>query len=286
MSSKLKSNNYGKSNVRILKVKRDNSIHNIVEMKINVQFKGDFDNVHLNGDNSNVLPTDTIKNTLYILAKENDINSVEEFIIYAAQYFYNNNEQISEVKINAEEKIWKRINVSSDDEINSAFHDHSFICPGLEVRTCKVKVGNDKFSIRSGLKDLLVLKTTCSGFEGYIKDKYTTLPETDDRVFSTSIKAEWKFKNSENDYIKIFNEVRRIIINTFADHDSLSVQHTLYECGKKVVEQCPAIKQIFLSMPNKHYLKFDLDRFGIENNNEIFIPTDEPFGLIEGVIKN
>ena len=106
---------------------------------------------------------------------------------------------------------------------------------------------------------------------------------------SFTVRVMWitgKFKNSENDYIKIFNEVRRIIINTFADHDSLSVQHTLYECGKKVVEQCPAIKQIFLSMPNKHYLKFGLDRFGIENNNEIFIPTDEPFGLIEGVIKN
>ncbi|MFZ1320094.1 MAG: urate oxidase [Ignavibacteria bacterium] len=286
MSAKLKSNNYGKSNVRILKVKRENKIHNIVEMKINVQLKGDFDDVHLNGDNSKVLPTDTIKNTLYILAKENPVNSIEEFCMFTGKYFLNNNEQISEVKINAEEKIWKRINISSDKEANPEFHDHSFICPGLEVKTCKVKLNKDKVSIRSGLKDLLVLKTTNSGFEGYIKDKYTTLPETNDRVFSTSIKAEWKYNSTGIDYEKVSNEVRRIILITFADHNSLSVQHTLYECGKKVTEKCPEVKEIFLSMPNKHYLKFDLERFGIENNNEIFIPTDEPFGLIEGVIVN
>lgn len=286
MSAKLKSNNYGKSNVRILKVKREKSIHNIVEMNINVQLKGDFDNVHLIGDNSKVLPTDTIKNTLYVLAKENPVNSVEEFITYAGKYFFNNNEQVSEVTINAEEKIWKRINTSANSKEKPVLHDHSFINPGREIRTCKIKITKDTVKIRSGLKDLIVLKTTCSGFEGYIKDKFTTLLETRERIFSTSIKAEWKYNTDDVDFVKVCNKVRNLILSTFAAHNSLSVQQTLFECGKVVTEQISEIKEISVSMPNKHYLKFDLEQFGIDNNNEIYIPTDEPFGLIEGVIKN
>ncbi len=289
MKSILKKNNYGKSAVRVLKVKRAGVIHDITEVSINVQLKGDFDAVHLKGDNSKVLPTDTIKNTVYVLAKENPVNSIEEFCLYLGNYFLDNNAQISEVSVKADEKIWKRINIhdSSDKDIHQHHpHNHSFISPGNEIRNCSVKINRDEYKIKSGLNNLVVLKTTNSGFEGFIKDKYTTLLETKDRIFSTSIKAEWKYFNNDVEYKQMHDKVRDLLLNTFAEHNSLSVQQTLYECGKKVTEHCPEIKEIFISMPNKHYLKFDLDRFDLSNDNEIFIPTDEPFGLIEGIIKN
>jgi len=289
MKSVLKKNNYGKSAVRVLKVKRTGLIHDITELSIDIQLKGDFDDVHLKGDNNKVLPTDTIKNTVYVLAKENPVNSIEEFCLYLGNYFLDNNIQISEVRVKAVEKIWKRINIhdSSDNDIHQHHpHNHSFISPGNETRNCSLKISKDDHKIKSGLNNLLVLKTTNSGFEGFIKDKYTTLLETKDRIFSTSIKAEWKYFKYDIDFRSIHDTVRNLILNTFAEHSSLSVQQTLYECGKKVTGHCPEIKEIFISMPNKHYLKFDLDRFDLDNFNEIFIPTDEPFGLIEGVVKN
>ncbi|MBS1516964.1 MAG: urate oxidase [Bacteroidetes bacterium] len=285
MSSELKSNNYGKSGVRVLKVKRKGKIHEVIEMTVGVQFRGDFDDVHTKGDNSKVLPTDTIKNTVYVIAKKDPLNSPEEFCIHLGNYFNENNEQVFEVVINAELKKWKRIRVSEDAKAESVPHDHSFVSGGSEVRTCRVTLNSDIIEIRSGLKDLVVLKTTDSGFEGYIKDNFTTLPETDDRIFSTSIKADWKFTDLNPDFNKNFDTVRDILLNTFAGHLSPSVQSTLYECGRNVIEKCPDIQEITLSMPNKHYLKFNLEQFGLENKNEIFIPTDEPFGLIEGTVK-
>lgn len=285
MTISLKSNNYGKSKVRVLKVKKRDNVHEIIEFSIDVQFKGDFDDVHFKGDNNKVLPTDTIKNTIYVLAKENDLNSIEEFCIYVGEYFLKNNSQISKVKINCEEKIWKRIKFD-DNNNQKKQHNHSFISCGNEVRTCSLKITENKRKLLSGIKDLLVLKTTESAFEGYIKDKFTTLQETNDRIFSTSIKAEWKYNEVNTDYNQIYNKVRQLLLKTFSEHKSLSVQQTLFECGKNITENIREIKEISLSMPNKHYLKFNLEQFGIENSNEIFIPTDEPFGLIEGVIRN
>lgn len=282
MSAIIASNNYGKSRVRILKVKRNNPVHEIVEMNVAIQLEGDFETVHTKGDNSKVLPTDTMKNTVYALAKDHDVNSIEEFAIHLAHYLKENNKQVTAVRVEIEEKLWNRIMVK--DKNGMMPHDHSFISAGDEKRTCRVIENGTELTVHSGLKDLLVLKTTNSGFENYIKDKFTTLKETGDRVFSTSVKAVWKYANQEVSYVKIFPEIRQIILETFASHHSLSVQQTLYETGKNVIEKINDVKEISLSMPNKHYLLFNLGQFGMENNNEIFIPTDEPYGLIEAVI--
>ncbi|MBK9404969.1 MAG: urate oxidase [Ignavibacteria bacterium] len=283
MSAIIASNNYGKSRVRILKVKRNNPVHEIVEMNVAIQLEGDFETVHTKGDNSKVLPTDTMKNTVYALAKDHDVNSIEEFAIHLAKYLKENNKQVTAVRVEIEEKLWNRIMVK--DKNGMMPHDHSFISGGDEKRTCRIILKENDLTVHSGLIDLLVLKTTNSGFENYIKDKYTTLKETGDRVFSTSIKAVWKYANQEVSYVKAFPQIRQIILETFAAHHSLSVQQTLYETGKNVIEKINDVNEISLSMPNKHYLLFNLGQFGMENNNEIFIPTDEPFGLIEAVIK-
>ncbi|MDQ3019559.1 MAG: urate oxidase [Bacteroidota bacterium] len=284
MTAVLAQNNYGKSNVRVLKVKRGKTIHEIKEITVSVQLEGDFKTVHTKGDNRKVLPTDTMKNTVYALAKDHPLNSIEEYGLYLAEYFLDNNKQVSKVKIEIEEKLWQRIlqDLHSEKLIP---HNHSFVSCGEEKRTAEININRNETKVKSGIKDLLVLKTTGSGFENYIKDKFTTLKETDDRVFSTSVKAVWNYANQEVNYISICDNIRKIILETFAKHHSLSVQQTLYEIGKNVIEKINDVTEIFLSLPNKHYLLFNLEQFGLKNDNEIFIPTDEPFGLIEAVVK-
>ena len=242
MSAIIASNNYGKSRVRILIVKRNNPVHEIVEMNVAIQLEGDFETVHTKGDNIKVLPTDTMKNTVYALAKDHDVNSIEEFAIHLAKYLKENNKQVTAVRVEIEEKLWNRIMVK--DKNGMMPHDHSFISGGDEKRTCRVIQNGTELTVHSGLKDLLVLKTTNSGFENYIKDKYTTLKETSDRVFSTSVKAVWKYANQEVSYVKSFQEIRQIILETFAAHHSLSVQQTLYETGKNVIEKINDVNEI------------------------------------------
>lgn len=283
MAAVLSSNNYGKSDIRVLKVTRKDKLHEIREFAVNVQLKGDFDAVHLEGDNSKVLPTDTMKNTVYALAKDNFGNSIEDFAIYLAEYFKENNSQVTKVMIGIEERLWERI--SSPGENKKALsHDHSFVNSGNERRTVSVSLSEDGLKLTSGLMDLLVLKTTGSGFENYIRDKYTTLPATPDRIFSTSIKAVWNYANQEVNYLKMSENVREVLLKVFANQHSLSVQQTLYEMGREVIDSIEDITEISLSMPNKHYLLFNLNQFDMENKNEIFIPTSEPFGLIEGTV--
>ncbi|MEO8664793.1 MAG: factor-independent urate hydroxylase [Ignavibacteria bacterium] len=280
MSVIISKNNYGKSGIRVLKVKRDTKVHEIIEMTVSVQLEGDFEKVHTEGDNTKVLPTDTMKNTVYALAKDQPVNSIEEFGTFLAKYFLDNNKQVSKTEIGIEEKLWNRIMV--DDNKN---HDHSFISAGNEKRTAKITADKNGVSVVSGITDLLLLKTTGSGFENYVKDKFTKLKETDDRVFSTSIKTIWKYVDQEVSYFSMSGKVRNIILKTFAEHHSLSVQQTLYEIGKNVIETITDITEITMTMPNKHYHLFNLEQFNMENKNEIFIPTDEPFGLIEATVR-
>ncbi len=280
MSAILFQNSYGKSAVRILKVSRSGAVHKINEYTVAIKLEGDFETAHTTGDNSKILPTDTMKNTVYAFAKSNNTDSPEDFASGLGEYFLKNNEQVTRVTIEITEKMWKRIH-----SVTREPHPHSFISGGNEKRFARVKVTSEEMFIESGIRDLVVLKTTRSAFENFIKDKYTTLKETNDRIFSTSITADWVYENKLKDFNSVFTSVRDKVIETFADHNSLSVQQTLFETGKNVIDHIPEINQISLSMPNKHYLLFNLEQFGMENKNEIFIPTDEPYGLIEAIVK-
>ncbi|MEO6693918.1 MAG: factor-independent urate hydroxylase, partial [Ignavibacteria bacterium] len=280
MTAILSKNSYGKSAIRVLKVNKSSPIHKIKEFTVNICLEGDFETVHTKGDNRKCLPTDTMKNTVYAIAKDHSINSIEEFGIDLAKYFLTSNEQISKVKIEIEEKLWNRIMIN-DESGETSEHDHSFVSGGNEKKTAEIIITRNEVFINSGIKDLLILKSTGSGFENYFKDKYTSLKETNDRVFSTSVKAVWSFASRDVDYISVHKNVRKSILEIFARQHSLSVQQTLYDIGKNILEICEEVSEISLTMPNKHYLPFNLEQFGMENNNEIFIPTDEPFGLIE-----
>ena len=267
--------NYGKSRVRLLKVERNGDFHSIQETTVNIALEGDFDEIHTVGDNSLCLPTDTMKNTVYALAHQTtEIEEIETFAKRLTEHFLTNNSQISRVIIEIIEHGWTRLGDSEP-------HPHSFIKGSNEQRTTKVNATRDEVAIESGVVDLIVLKTTKSGFVGYLKDQYTTLPETTDRVFATSIKANWRYENADAATGELWRNTRQSIIETFAAHDSLSVQHTLYAMGEAVLENFAGIVEISFSLPNIHYLPVDVSHFGLENDNRIFLPTDEPHGLIE-----
>lgn len=276
MSVKIIHDNYGKSRVRLLKVARKGDWHEIREVTVKIAFEGGFEKVHTVGDNSRVLPTDTMKNTVYALAaQKTEIEEIERFARRLANHFLTNNAQVSQVKIEIAEHNWTRI------KINDQPHRHSFIKGGGEKRTTKVSATREAATIESGIEDLIVLKTTKSGFVGFIKDRYTSLPETTDRIFATSVKASWRYENADAATGETWRGARQTIIETFAGHDSLSVQHTLYAMGEAVLNNFPDIEEIALSLPNIHYLPVDVSRFGSDNDNRIFLPTDEPHGLIE-----
>lgn len=276
MSVKILHNKYGKSRVRLMKVARLGERHEIQETTVHIAFEGEFTEVHTVGDNSKVLPTDTMKNTVYALASQTrEIEEIETFALRLANHFLTNNSPVTRVIIEITEHGWTRM------ALGGKAHPHSFIKGSDEKRTTRVSVTREGAAIESGVEDLIVLKTTKSGFVGYVKDQYTTLPDTTDRIFATSIKANWQYARADAATGDAWSSVRQTIIETFAGHDSLSVQHTLYAMGEVVLEKFPDIAEISFSLPNIHYLPVDLTRLGLENGNQVFLPTDEPHGLIE-----
>jgi urate oxidase len=265
----LASNNYGKSRVRVVKVTRHADRHDLAELTVNVQFEGAFDAVHLSGDNSSVLPTDTMKNTVNALAKAWSGEQIEEFGSQLADHFLGNNPQVSRVRIEIGQIEWTRIAQSA------------FMRGSEEKRTTRVIATPATVEIESGIENLVVLKSAGSAFEGYKKDRYTTLKETTDRIFATAITANWIYRISQVAFGPCWREARAAMLKTFVERDSPSVQHTAYAMGEAVLRAVDDITEIRLSLPNKHCLPIDMAAFGLDNRNEIFVPTDEPHGLIE-----
>lgn len=276
----LDGNNYGKSRVRLVKVIRHRDRHDIKDISVNIQFEGDFQSIHKAGDNSKVLPTDTMKNTVYALAKDHCLDQIEEFGLKLVEHFLGSNPQASRVRIGLSENLWTRITIGGQP------HRHSFTRSGNESRTAAVSATRQNVSVESGIQDLVVLKTSGSGFEGFLKDRFTTLKETSDRILATAIEATWLYKGEKDiAFGPCWHGIRQTILETFAEHDSRSVQHTLYAIGETVLKTHQQIAEIRLSMPNKHCLLVDLAPFGLANNNEIFLPVDEPYGLIEAKLQ-
>jgi len=279
MSVELVSNNYGKSGVRLVRVTRSGQQHELKDICVDMQFEGDFDAVHTVGDNSKVLPTDTMKNTVYALAGQWPIREIEDFAQRLVAHFLNNNPQVSRVRVHISERLWSRISA------NEKPHPTAFVSSGREQRTAIVTGTRDSNTIRAGIDGLLILRTADSAFDGYMRDSFTTLAETRDRIFATMVKAEWLYGVSEASFGLCWRTIREALLETFATHKSESVQHTLYAMAEAALERCDQIAEIRLSMPNKHHISFDLSRFGMENRNEVFFPTDEPYGLIEATLR-
>lgn len=276
MALRILHDSYGKSKVRLLKVDRRNDRHEIQNLTLEIALEGDFDAIHKDGDNSLCLPTDTMKNTVYALAGETaGIEPIEDFGRRLSSHFLVHNPQISRVAIDIHQHGWKRMRFAETE------HAHSFIKASGETRLARIDESRDGLSLESGIEDLIVMKTTRSGFVGFLKDAYTTLPEMPDRVFSTAMKAVWRYGTPESANEEIFSLIRENILHVFAEHDSRSVQHTLYAMAEAVLAAYGEVAEIAFSLPNIHYLPVDMSTFGQANDKRIFVPTSEPHGLIE-----
>ena len=270
MSAAITWNRYGKSSVRLVKVRRAVEPHEIVDLTIDVALEGAFEKVYTDGDNSGCLATDTMKNTVYAFARREPIDNVEAFASTLARYF-SEKPGVSLVRIQAAEHPWTRLSA------------HAFSRAGEEEWTTVVTRSAGRTSVTSGLRGLVVLKTTDSAFSGFPRDQYTTLPETRDRILATSMTASWQYAPGFSDY-SARAVVRHALVETFAAHTSESVQQTLYAMGEAALAACAGVTEIQLSLPNRHHLLVDLKPFGLDNPNEIFVATDQPYGLIEARI--
>ncbi|SEF98860.1 urate oxidase [Bryocella elongata] len=282
-TARLISDRYGKSRVRLMRVTRHDSHHDVDEWNVQILLSGDFETAHTLGDNSKILPTDTMKNTVYYVARKSTATSMEDYAKELVDFLLSRNPQVSAAECVVESSLWKRLTVAGKP------HPTAFMRGSDErqITTVARKQG-EAFSISSGLDDLTVMKTSKSGFVGYIKDELTTLPPTTDRLFATAMRAMWTYTPKALaagiDFNKVRTHLREAMLATFADHDSLSVQQTLFAMGEAALAHTNVISEITLRMPNKHQLPVDMTRFGLDNPNHIFVPTDEPHGTIEATI--
>jgi urate oxidase len=272
MTVRLGVNQYGKAETHMVRVYRDGEVHSLRDLTVSVALSGHFDAVHERGDNTNVLATDTQKNTVYAFAKEAPVGEIEAFALRLGRHFVGG--AVRRARVEVSEAPWTRI----------GDHPHAFTQPGGERRTCAVICEAAREWVLSGLADLVVLKATGSEFHGFLRDDYTTLQETRDRVLATAVTARWRHAGPDTDFAASFAAARAELLRAFAETHSLSLQQTLYAMGEAVLAARPEIVEVRMSMPNKHHFVVDLSPFGLENHNEVFHADDRPYGLIEGAV--
>jgi urate oxidase len=281
----LTQHSYGKTRIRLTKVTRRADRHEIRELTIEIQLEGDFAGSYTAGDNRLIIATDTMKNVAYAMAREHAIDSIEGFGAVLTGHFLEHHDHVERATVRLVEQPLERIQVDGVD------HPHAFAGKGIESRTCTVRRGRGGLHVESGIDDLFLLKTTGSAFAGFLRDRYTTLPDAADRILATMLRADWLTAIDDAEAAARFDwngahaQVRRTLLETFAGHRSLSVQQTLHDMGAAVLDACPRVERITLNMPNKHRILVDLRPFGLDNVDEVFVATDEPHGTITGTLQ-
>lgn len=274
----LSETSYGKSRIRLVRVTRHGDRHELRDFTVAVAFEGRYDTSYTDGDNRDVLPTDTMKNTVYALAARDGVGEPEGFAQTLGRHFLERNPKLDRVVIDIVDHGWDRIRIGDRE------HGRAFVRRGPELRVARVTTSRRGRLVSAGVSDLVIMKTANSAFAGFPRDEFTTLPETRDRLFVTSLNATWTYGDVDVDFAAVFQSVRTTLLETFAQHDSLSVQHTLHAMGQVVLDTIDAVASIRLEMPNRHHLPIDLARFGLENRNEVFVATEEPHGLIKATL--
>jgi urate oxidase len=272
-------NQYGKAECRLVRISRDGDVHRIEDLNVTSQLRGDFDACHTAGDNSHVVATDTQKNTVYAFAERYGVGSPERFLTTLGRHFVDEFAWVSGGRWGAEQYAWDRIVADGRP------HDHAFVRTGRETRTTVVQLDGDETFVVSGLTDCTVLKSTGSEFHGFPRDRYTTLPETTDRILATSVTAWWRYTELDLDYDERYEAIRRTLLETFASVHSLALQQTIFEMGRAVLEAFDDVAEVKLSCPNKHHFLVDLEPFGLDNPNEVFVAADRPYGLIQATVQ-
>ena len=278
MTAHLHSQSYGKSRVRLSHVERKADRHEFLEVTTAISLDGDFAAAFTSADNHLVVATDTMKNTVYLLAHEHGVPSIEAFGLRLAQHFLDKYPHVTTARVSLEEKPWLRLDIDGKE------HPHSFVATS-ERHVCEITATRTTTAMTSGLTDLQVLKTTGSGFANFHRDEYTSLPETNDRIFATTIEANWPCSELRADWFAARQMIRVALLDVFAKEFSPSVQATLFQMAELAFEKCPLIDEITITMPNQHHLPFNMTPFGKTNGNITFIPTDEPHGLLSGTVR-
>jgi urate oxidase len=275
MTFVLSQSNYGKSEIRLVKVVRGEARHELSDVTVDVMLEGDFDAAHSEGDNSALIATDTMRNAVYVLATKHDVSELEAFGRALVEHFVVAGPTVERAQIRLVAHPWARLGE----------HEHAFQRAGGGERVAVVSGDGHSFRVEAGVEGLDVLRTTGSGWSGFARDELTTLPETEDRILATAVSARWTYAEGGIDYGAAWHAARDAILESFGDHYSPSVQFTLRRMGRAVLKAVEAIERVHLSLPNRHHLLYDLSRFDLENPNEIFHATTEPFGLIEGTVE-
>jgi urate oxidase len=279
----LATHQYGKAETRVVRIYRDAAQHQIRDLNVSTCLRGDFADAYLSGDQANVLPTDSQKNTAYAFALEQGVTDIESYALALARHFADEIEPVQGARVDVDQYQWERVQVAGDD------HPHAFVRAGQEVRTTSVTVegrGREQRAwVVSGLADLVLLKSTGSEFAGFLQDRYTTLAETHDRVLATSLIARWRHMRPEGNWDALHASIRQVLISQFATVHSLALQQSLWEMGKAVLADHDGIAEIRLSAPNKHHFLVDLSPFGLANRGEVFHADDRPYGLIQCAVQ-
>lgn len=277
---------YGKNTVKVLVIRRQGSRHSIIELQADVELTLRSRKDYLQGDNSDIIPTDTIKNTVHALAKLKGVKTIEQFSLDLCNHFLTSFNHVLRAKVHMEEAPWRRL------EKNGVEHAHAFIYSPESCRFCDVEQDLGGIpEVHSGLKNMTVLKTTQSGFEGFFRDRFTTLQEAKDRCFCTSVYARWRYSRAQNvNFDAAWNRVKETIIEKFAGpYDcgeySPSVQKTLYDTQVLVLDRIPEVDEIEVVMPNQHYITIDMTKMGLQNKDEVLLPLDNPSGNITGTVR-
>jgi urate oxidase len=282
---------YGKDNIRVYKVHRDEATntHTVVEMTVCVLLEGEIETSYTEADNSVVVATDTMKNTTYIMAKQNPVTPPELFASILGTHFIDTYKHIHTARISVIQHRWTRMTVDGKP------HPHSFYRDGAEKRVVQADAIEGKgIEISSGISELLVLKSTGSEFHHFYRNDFTTLPDVYDRILSTSVDAGWKWKTLKGvDEVKkevakfdeAWSKAREITFRLFATESSPSVQNTMYKMCQEILAAEPLIEAVDYSLPNKHYFEIDLSwHHGLKNTGkdaEVYAPQSDPNGLIK-----
>lgn len=270
----LLSHQYGKKKVRLLRLRRDGRRHTVSETDVSVMLNGDFSHNFIQADNRGVVLTDTMKNIVQVVGSESIDSEIEDFASAIGERLLDTYPQVQRVKVVATETPWQR----RDD------HDHCFALGGGGRPVARVAMTREAIRTVSGIRDLVVMKTTEAGFAGYAKDTYTVLPESNDRIVGTTIEGRWLWRDRPAAYAAANRAIVATMLDVFADTFSASVQDSLYRMGEAALARVPEVAEISLVMPNLHYLPIDLTRFGRAASTAVLLPTSEPHGQIEATI--
>lgn len=276
----LTGHSYGKSRIRLTKVVRHAKRHKLFEIEADIQLEGDFQRAYTHGDNTKCIATDSIKNTVYVLAKEHLFSDVEEFAYTLGEHFIETYPQVTIASVELRQTNWQRVEVDGEP------HDHAFVSGGQDERIARVTARRGPtIEWWGGLRNLRVLKTTNSQWHTFVNDRYRTLPDARDRILATQIDADWRYRTADGTFDLSYDAIKKAIVETFANHASLGVQQTLLAMGEAALKASDMIDRIDFTLPNLHRIPINLEPFGLKFENDIFVTTDEPSGLIKGTVE-